>query len=98
MHHSCIDLTGRTNLGAMGILIKNAFALISNCTGICHIADALDTPSVVISMDEEPHRWAPSNKDLHRVTNWTQNHFFETVLLETDSLIKDLLMQESKVK
>jgi ADP-heptose:LPS heptosyltransferase len=94
MHWSAIDLTGLTGLGAMGVLIKNAFALISNCTGVSHIADALDTPSVIISMDGEPHRWAPLNKDLHRVIDWTHQHFFETVLLETDSLIKNLLIQE----
>jgi ADP-heptose:LPS heptosyltransferase len=91
MHHLPIDLTGKTSLGAMAILIKNAFALVSNCTGVSHLADAFDTPSVVISMDGEPQRWAPLNRKLHRVIDWTKHPHFETVLLETDTLVKNLL-------
>lgn len=97
MHYSAIDLTGLTSLGVLAIVIKNAFALISNCTGVSHVADAVDTPSVIISMDGEPERWAPLNKSLHRVIDWSRNHFFETVILETESLIKNLLTREFKV-
>jgi len=92
MHHVPIDLTGKTSLGAIAVLIKNAFMLVSNCTGVSHVADAFDTPSVVISMDGEPERWAPLNRKLHRVTDWTKDPHFETVLLETDTLIKNLLI------
>ena len=90
MHHNAIDLTGKTSLGAIAILIKNSFALVSNCTGVSHIADAFDTPSVVISLDGEPLRWAPLNRKLHRVIDWTKNPHFEAVLLETESLIKNI--------
>jgi ADP-heptose:LPS heptosyltransferase len=95
MHHLPIDLTGKTSLGAMAILIKNAFALVSNCTGISHLADAFDTPSIVISMDGEPQRWAPLNRKLHRLIDWTRNPHFEAVLLETDTLVKNLLTLKS---
>ncbi|MGN6530384.1 MAG: glycosyltransferase family 9 protein [Ginsengibacter sp.] len=91
MHHVPIDLTGKTSLGAMAILIKDAFAIICNCTGVSHVADAFDTPSVVISMDGEPQRWAPLNRKLHRVIDWTKHPHFEKVFLETDVLIKNLL-------
>lgn len=91
MHHLPIDLTGKTSLGAMALLIKNSFMLVSNCTGVSHVADAFDTPSIVISMDGEPQRWAPLNRKLHRVIDWTKNPHFESVLLETDTLIKNLL-------
>jgi ADP-heptose:LPS heptosyltransferase len=91
MHHLPIDLTDKTSLGAVAILIKNAFALISNCTGVSHLADAFDTPSIIISMDGEPQRWAPLNRKLHRVIDWTKHPHFETVLLETDTLVKNLL-------
>jgi len=87
MHHNAIDLSGKTSLGAIAILIKNAFAIVSNSTGVSHIADAFDTPSVVISMDGEPERWGPLNRKLHRVVDWTKNAHFEVVLLETDKLI-----------
>jgi len=91
MHHIPIDLTGKTSLGAMAILIKAAFAIICNCTGVSHVADAFDTPSVVISMDGEPQRWAPLNRKLHRVIDWSKHPHFEKVFLETDTLIKNLL-------
>ena len=93
MRHVPVDLTGETSLGAMAILIKNAFALISNCTGVSHIADAFDTPSVIISMDGEPQRWAPLNKNLHRVIDYTRDPHFETVLLQTHELLQDQLLK-----
>jgi len=43
MQHPAINLAGRTNLGVMGILIKNAYALVSNCTGVSHMAAAFQT-------------------------------------------------------
>ncbi len=72
MKSNSIDLTGKTSLGTLGILIKHASLLISNCTGVSHIASATRTPSVVISMDGEPERWAPLDKTLHRVIDWTK--------------------------
>jgi len=92
MQHVPIDLTGKTTLGAIAVLLKNAFALISNCTGVSHLADAFDTPSVIISMDGEPNRWAPLNRKLHRVIDWTKEPYFENVLLETHSLFHDMLL------
>jgi len=91
MHHVPIDLTGKTTLGAIAILIKNSFAIVCNCTGVSHIADAFDTPSVVVSMDGEPDRWGPLNRKLHRVVDWTKSPHFEAVLLETENLIKNFL-------
>jgi ADP-heptose:LPS heptosyltransferase len=95
MQHVPIDITGKTSLGTMAILLKNAFALISNCTGVSHLADAFDTPSVIISMDGEPGRWSPLNRHLHRVIDWTNDQAFENVLLETDSLFQDLLIKKN---
>ncbi|MGI8951296.1 MAG: glycosyltransferase family 9 protein [Chitinophagaceae bacterium] len=89
MKHFAIDVTGKTSLGAVAILIKNAFALISNCTGVSHIAAAMQTPSIVISMDGEPERWAPLNKELHKVIDWTKNPHFDAALLETVTLINN---------
>ena len=89
MHHHAIDLTGQTNRGAMGVLIKNAFMLVANCTGVSHIADAFDTPSVIISMDGEPNRWAPLDEKIHRVIDWTKTSRFDNVLLQTDILVKE---------
>jgi ADP-heptose:LPS heptosyltransferase len=90
MRHPAIDLTGKTNLGAAAALIQNAFMLIANCTGVSHIASALKTPSIIISMDGEPERWAPLNKQLHRTIDWTKNSHFDKVYLEMVELMDAL--------
>ena len=87
IHHPVIDVTGKTSLGAMSVLIRNAFMLIANCTGVAHIAAAVKTLSVIISMDGEPERWSPINKDLHHVIDWTKNPHFEIVFNEVVKLI-----------
>ncbi len=78
---------GKTSLGAIGVLIRNAYALIANCTGVSHMAAAFQTPGIVISMDGEPERWAPLNKSLHFTINWLKEPDFEQVFEETKKLL-----------
>lgn len=87
MRQPAINLAGRTNLGAMGVLIKNAYALISNCTGVSHVAAAFQTPSIVISMDGEPQRWGPINKDIHRTINWLESADFDLVRQQAGNIL-----------
>lgn len=87
IHHPVIDLTGKTALGTVAVLIKNACMLIANCTGVAHIAAAVKTPSVIISMDGEPERWAPLNTKIHRVIDWIKEPHFELVLKEVVHLV-----------
>jgi ADP-heptose:LPS heptosyltransferase len=86
MKGECIIAAGKTSLGAVGALIKDAFALISNCTGVSHMAAALKTQSIVISMDGEPERWAPLDKQLHRTIDWTKTPDYDLVFKELASL------------
>lgn len=88
MIHTPVIAAGRTSMGAVAILIKKAFALISNCTGVSHIAAALKTPSVVISLDGEPNRWAPQNRGLHDVIDWTVNPDFNLVNDAVERLLR----------
>ncbi|MXV52396.1 LPS biosynthesis glycosyltransferase [Pedobacter sp. HMF7647] len=76
MTYDPVIAAGKTSLGAVGVLIKNAALLISNCTGVSHMAAAFSTPSIVISMDGEPERWAPLNREVHKVFDWTRNQDF----------------------
>src|SRR5206468_6532270 len=85
-----ISVAGKTSLGAVGVLIKKAAFLISNCTGVSHIAAAFKTPSIVISMDGEPNRWAPINRHLHHTLNWLEAPDFHIVFLETVEMINEL--------
>lgn len=87
MEQPAINAAGRTSLGAMGALIQNAFALISNCTGVSHVAAALKVPSVVISLDGEPERWGPMNKELHRTIDGTKGVAIETVFQELEDVL-----------
>ena len=80
MQYDAINTAGTTTLGSLAVLVKNARALFSNCTGISHIAAALETPSIVISMDGEPERWGPLNKKLHYTIDWTRHHDYSMVL------------------
>lgn len=87
MKRPAVNLAGKTSLGAIGILIKNAYALISNCTGVSHIAAAFKTPSIVISMDGEPERWGPINTDLHYTINWLARPDFDMVFRKTTQIL-----------
>jgi ADP-heptose:LPS heptosyltransferase len=91
MKNPAIDLAGKTSLGAMGVLIRKAAMLISNCTGVSHLAAAFQTPSIVISMDGEPERWSPLNTSIHKTTNWLNNAEFQPVFEDTIDLLKNHL-------
>lgn len=75
---------GKTDLGAMAVLLKSSCGLISNCTGVSHVASALKVKSVVISMDGEPERWAPLNHELHHMIDWTKKQDKEAVMRIVD--------------
>src|SRR5439155_5455634 len=67
MRRSPHDLCGRTDLGALGALVSGTALVVCNDTGISHVAAALQTPSVVVSTGNNPARWAPIDRRLHRV-------------------------------
>jgi ADP-heptose:LPS heptosyltransferase len=90
MRSEAVNMAGKTSLGAIGVLIKNAAMLISNCTGVSHIAAAFKTPSIVLSMDGEPHRWGPMDRLTHRTINWLQSPDFHLVFRETVDLMEQI--------
>lgn len=61
-----VDLTGKTDLGAVGLVVKNARLLVCNDTGVSHVAAAVETPSVVLCINSDWRRWAPLNRARHR--------------------------------
>jgi ADP-heptose:LPS heptosyltransferase len=88
MRHAAVDLTGATSVGAVAILLQGAYLLIANCTGVSHIAAAIKTPSLIISMDGEPGRWGPLNRHLHIVIDCRGQPRFNEVLVNLHKLLR----------
>jgi ADP-heptose:LPS heptosyltransferase len=66
MRAAHVDACGRLSLGAMGLLLARSRLLVSNDTGVSHLAAALDVPSVVVFSASDRRRWAPLDARLHR--------------------------------
>jgi ADP-heptose:LPS heptosyltransferase len=88
MRASATDLAGETSLGSLAVLLNQSRLLVSNDTGVSHIADALQIPSVVLFTASEPKRWAPHDQILHRVIAWASSALPQIVLDEIDELLK----------
>ena len=67
MRRPSIDLAGRTGLGTLAALLSDAALLVSNDTGVMHVAEGVDTPLVAVSFDPESWRWAPLDVGRFRI-------------------------------
>jgi ADP-heptose:LPS heptosyltransferase len=76
-----IEQMGDVDLGTLASIIKGSRMLISNDTGVSHIASALRTPSVIIfSPYSVMRRWAPLNTTLHKSVDHERANDPESVL------------------
>lgn len=66
MKRPCVDLCGRTRLGAFAALLRDARLVVCNDTGTSHVTAAVGTPSVVLYSGSAPDRWAPLDALRHR--------------------------------
>jgi ADP-heptose:LPS heptosyltransferase len=86
MQQQALNLAGRTNLGSLAALLASSRVLVCNDTGVSHLADALRVPSVIVFTGSEPERWAPADRDLHRVLRGIGIDV-DSVLREADALL-----------
>ncbi|GAA4792899.1 glycosyltransferase family 9 protein [Olivibacter ginsenosidimutans] len=84
MHNKPIIVAGKTSLDELAILLKQAKGLVSNCTGVAHLAYALEIPTVTISMDGEPYRWGPPKNNRHVLIDWLKTPIYEKVEASCD--------------
>lgn len=86
MQSTPIIAAGRTSLGSLAALMAKSAAIICNYTGVAHLAAALKTPAVAISMDGDVWRWAAKNTEIQRVIDWSAHPDYQEVLKETAAL------------
>ncbi|HEY9780409.1 MAG TPA: glycosyltransferase family 9 protein [Leptolyngbyaceae cyanobacterium] len=91
MKASSLNMAGRTSLGALAALLQQANLLICNDTGVSHLAAALQLKSVAIFTNSDPLRWAPLNRDRHRIVCSATGVNIETVIAQA----KDLLLKDN---
>jgi len=86
-----IDLSGKTSLGALAVLLGHARLLLCNDTGVSHLAAAVQTPSVIIFLVSDPVRWAPMDRSRHKPVGLGDGNPVSTgdVLAATWSLLAD---------
>jgi ADP-heptose:LPS heptosyltransferase len=90
MQFPAINLAGKTDLGTVAALLKQAKLLICNDTGISHLAAALQVKSVVIFTDSDPARWAPLDRERHRIVTASGGRQSEAVLAEATCLMQEV--------
>jgi ADP-heptose:LPS heptosyltransferase len=62
-----VDLCGRTGVNDLAGVLAAARLVVSNETGVSHLAAVVRTPSVVAFLGDDPGRWAPLDSVRHRL-------------------------------
>jgi ADP-heptose:LPS heptosyltransferase len=62
-----VDLGGRLSLVQLAAVVGQARLVVSNDTGVAHLATAVRTPSVTIFAAMDPALWGPPQRAYHRV-------------------------------
>ena len=66
MQRPALNVAGETPLGMLAALLESSALLITNDTGVSHLAAAVRTPSIIVFLASDPNRWAPHDRARHR--------------------------------
>ncbi|CCH51720.1 glycosyl transferase family 9 [Fibrisoma limi BUZ 3] len=87
MRHPSVSIAGQTDLGSLAAILDGAAVLISNDTGVSHLAAACHAPSVVVFTSADPAEWAPLDRERHRVV-LEKDATTERMLAEVEDLLQ----------
>lgn len=87
MLYPAVSVAGVTDLGSLGWILRQSSLLLSNDTGVAHLAIALQVPSVVIYTTSRPEEWGPLNPERHRAIREAQATDPERVIEEAIKLL-----------
>lgn len=90
IRYPVIDLTGKTSLGVLGVLVKNALMVISNCSAMAQMAIACETPSIVINVDGGCNQFELLNKKKHVFFNWQKHPQVDKVFMQVVLMLNKL--------
>ena len=80
---------GPMSIGALASLMQGARLLVSNDTGVAQLAAGLGLPSVAVSTQSDPTRWAPLNGRLHRWVRDPDGREVDHVLTLVHEIMRD---------
>ncbi len=98
MKSPAVDLGGKTSLGALGALISKARLVLSNDTGISHVANAVKAPSVILFSVPDMDRWAPKDKHLHRILWPSMKLTANEVLAQAEAQLREVYAQPTTMR
>ncbi|GAB4044261.1 glycosyltransferase family 9 protein [Spirosoma jeollabukense] len=87
MTHPSVSIAGKTSLRQLAAVLSETTLLISNDTGVAHLAVACETPSVVVFTSADPAEWGPLNRSRHRVVLEQASDCYQQVVAEATDLL-----------
>ncbi len=86
-----VSLAGKTGLGEVAAVLKKSALLVTNDTGLVHIASATGAKSIVIYTKEGSNieRWAPPDRDKHSIITPQKAKQVDSILREIDSKLRE---------
>jgi ADP-heptose:LPS heptosyltransferase len=93
-----VNLAGKTSLGGLAALLSSTRLLVSNDTGVSHVAAALEVPSVILFSAPDHDRWSPANQQLHRVITGASHVSAPEVLEQVRHHLEETIVQARDIR